>query len=310
MYRPHWTYQLGVLGLIFASGCAQSSMPGAPAPAHGTARGQGIFAGKLDSLATAEVKPETTQTPPALDATAESSYTQDPVAPVDRKIIYTAYLSIEVERFDALPQEVNRLVQQFDGYIAHTDVQQMQGSRRGGRWTIRVPVNRYREFLGSASGLGVPESLREEASDVSERFVDLEARVASSKQLETQIMELLKKQTDKIDQLLTIERELARVRLEIEQMEGQLRLLSYQVAMSTVHLNAIEKVTFMPAERPALARRASLEWSEAVGRFGRFLEDVAIRLIANTFVILAWIVFGLIAWIVFRAVRRRYLAQA
>jgi hypothetical protein len=210
-----------------------------------------------------------------------------------------------VEKFDALPDEVNRVVGEFGGYVVESRVDQLQGSRRRGSWTIRVPVDRYREFLRSANGLGVPQSLTENAQDVSEEFVDLEARIASSKQLEQQIMQLLERQTDKIDDLLAIERELSRVRLEIERMEGRLRFLSNQVAMSTVYLTANEQTTFVPAEKPSLDRRVQLEWTEAKGRTVRFLEDALVGVVANAFVILAWVVVLLVLWILYRGWRRR-----
>ena len=306
------TYGLSVLGMVCWIGCAQRATPpmaarmsAAPAASERATTdfralaSDGVKTGKQESAAARN----NGQAPsgPELDAATGNL----PTVPADRKIIYTAHLSIEVERFDTLPDEINRLVGQFGGYIANTSVQQLQGSRRSGSWTIRIPVDRYRDFLRSASGLGVPQSLREEASDVSEQFVDLEARIASSKKLESQIMQLLEKQTDQIDDLLAIERELARVRLEIEQMEGRLRLLAYQVAMSTVHLTANEKTTFIPPEKLSLSRRMAIEWSEAQGRAGRFFEDTAVFLIANTFVILAWVLVGCIVWFMFRAWRRR-----
>jgi hypothetical protein len=152
----------------------------------------------------------------------------------------------------------------------------------------------------------VPQSLREEAQDVSEEFVDLEARISSSKKLEEQYILLLEKQTEKVEDLLAIEKELARVRLEIERLEGRVRYLTNQVALSTVHLTALEKITFVPAETLPLSRRTALEWSEAKGRTVRFFEESVIFLVANTFVIIGWVLFALVLWIVIRAVRRRW----
>lgn len=298
------------LVVVCSAGCAQSVAPQASAPDRpwvslDTAPSEDVSSWAVASAPAGEQRSEAT---PANSAGPLEPLAGSPL--LDRKIIYTANLAIEVERFDPLPAAVNQLATQFGGYIANTSVSQLQGNRRSGSWTIRVPVERYREFLGSASGLGVPQSLRESANDVSEQFVDLEARIASGKKLEGQIMQLLEKQSDKIDDLLAIERELARVRLEIESLEGRLRLLANQVAMSTVHLAAQEKLTYLPPERLTLSRRAALEWTEAVGRLARFCEDSLIGLIGNAFVILAWCLAGLVGWLVFRAWRRHAARSA
>jgi hypothetical protein len=263
-------------------------------------------AGKAGSLTTSTM---------AEDASGEDfssaveSSAQDAVA-ADRRIIYTAYLEVEVEEFTDLPERVAQLVEQYGGYISGTTVHQLQGSRRSGSWVLRIPTERYRDFLQSASGLGVPQSLREDAQDVSEEFVDLEARISSSKKLEEQYILLLEKQTEKVEDLLAIEKELARVRLEIERMEGRLRYLANQVAMSTVNLTAIEKTTFIAAESPSLSRRAAIEWSEAKGRTIRFFEESVIFFIANAFVILGWIIFAMVVWFAIRAIRRRFRRRA
>ena len=118
-------------------------------------------------------------------------------------------------------------------------------------------------------------------------------------------MQLLEKQSDKIDELLAIERELSRVRLEIEQMEGRLaatRLSGRDVDGPSDRQRENDiystRETFLePARGDRMVR----------GKAGRdvFFEDTTVFLIANTFVILAWVLVGCIVWFMFRAWRRR-----
>ena len=299
---------------ILAVGCSQGSYRNWAPPASdlngGTRTLQTVMPSlpAEDSTITAGIQPAERLATKSGEVTTSdiervSQITQDTQDPT-RKIIYTARLTITVEKFDQLPDDVNRIVKDLGGYVSATRVDQMQGTQRRGSWTIRIPVDRYRDFLDSASGLGVPQSLTEDAQDVSAEFVDLQARVDSSKKLEQQIMQLLEKTTDKIDDLLSIERELSRVRLEIEQMEGRIRFLTNQVAMSTVYLTAQEQTTFVPSEKPSLDRRVQLEWSEAKGRTVRSLEDTLVWIVANTFVVLGWIVALLVLWIIYRRIRR------
>jgi len=231
--------------------------------------------------------------------------TSVPAAPVDQKIIYTAKLHLSVENFDPVPDQINDIVRAHGGYISETNVGQLQGTRRSGSWKIRVPAQRYRDFLQSASGLGVPDSLQENAQDVSEEYIDLEARIVSGKLLEDHVKMLLEKYSGKIEDLVAIERELARIRLDNERMEGKLRFLANQVSMSTVNLFVAEKTTYISAVQPTLGNRIKLEWSEAVGRTGRFLERTLLGLVANTFVFITWIVLLVLGWTAFRLVRRR-----
>ncbi len=239
----------------------------------------------------------------------EVSKLPEQTADPNRRIIYTANLSIIVEDFESVPDKVIGFVQSHGGYVSETRVGQLEGTSRSGTWKIRIPVDRYRDFLRSASGLGVPTSLTENAMDVSEEFFDLEARISSGKKLEEQVMKLLDRQTEKIEDLVAIERELARIRLDIERMEGRMRFLANQVAMSTVNLNVSEQRTFVPASQPALGRRVSVEWTETLGRTGRFFENLLVGLVANFFAIIASIVAALFAWIAARFIWRRARAR-
>jgi hypothetical protein len=221
-----------------------------------------------------------------------------------RQIVYTAKLTVQVESFDSVADRVAQIVQAHGGHIAQANIGRLQGTNRYGTWTVRIPVDRYRGFLTTANGLGVPVSLTESASDVTEEFVDLDARILSKKQLEQGYAKLIERPTEKIDDLFAVERELSRVRLEIEQMEGRRRFLADQVALSTVTITISEQTTFIPAEKPTLGSRIHLEWSEAVKRAGRFGEDFVVGCVANSFVIVGWAAGFLIAWWLFARSRR------
>lgn len=237
---------------------------------------------------------------------------QDPTGVADgllagREIIYTATVRIVVGDFSAVPQKLAELARSAGGFVAETEVARMQGTQRSGRWVVRVPGTRYHEFIRAASGLGVPESVQETADDVTEQFVDLEARISSGRRLEEQIMKLLEKQDDGIENVLAVERELSRVRLEIERMEGRLRFLRDQVSFSTITVYASEQRTFIPEQALTISQRTSLEWEAAVQRFREFVDDTIVWLVANAIVIAAWIVGLGLFWMIFgRRIRRLF----
>src|SRR5690606_35499913 len=117
------------------------------------------------------------------------------------------------------------LVQSSGGYLALTDIARNQGTERSGRWVVRIPVAGYDTFLNALSQIGVKERFHQSTQEVTEEYVDLEARIASKKKLEERILELLDNRDGEIKDVIVIEQELARVRTEIEQMEGRLRVL-------------------------------------------------------------------------------------
>ncbi len=214
-----------------------------------------------------------------------------------REIIYTATVRLVVDDFDTFPERLAQIALEADGFIGETDIAKMQGTRRSGRWVIRVPSSKYATFIRAVSGLGVPESVQEKAEDVTERFVDLQARIKSGKQLEDQIMKLLEKQADRLEDMLIVERELARVRMEIEQKEGQLRFLESQVALSTISIYANEQTTFTPEQAKSFSERIAREWNASLVRARTTFEEAVIWVVANGIVLLGWICGLFLVWI-------------
>jgi hypothetical protein len=236
------------------------------------------------------------------DGNKSESQSKIPAVPLDRKIVYTGTIDIVVQQFDGVQNKLWDLVRTHGGYIAKSDLGQMQGERRRGSWTVRVPADKYHDFLQGASSLGVPASLIEKADDVSMQFVDLDARLVSTRRLEEQILKLLEKQNDRIDNVMTVERELTRVRLDIERMEGQRRLLSDQVALSTIHITIREDLSYVPAQPDSLSNRVAGAWSGAVASFRQSSEAVLVFIVGYTFVIVGWTLALLIAYTILRRV--------
>jgi hypothetical protein len=103
-----------------------------------------------------------------------------------------------------------------------------------------VPAARFDELTEGLEPLGRLQFVNVGAADVSEEFVDLTARVANGHRLEDRLVELLRTRTGKLQDVLSVERELARVREEIERMEGRLRFLKTSAQLSTLSVNMYE----------------------------------------------------------------------
>ena len=182
----------------------------------------------------------------------------------ERKIIYTADVALLVKDFSDIQQRIPELVRRLDGYVADLQVHQTEGQRRSGKWVVRVPVERFEELLEAVAELGFPETVRQQAQDVTEEFFDLEARITSKREVERRLIKLLEERTGKIEDVVTVEKELGRVREEIERLEGRQRFLANRTALSTVTINAREGEEYVPPRAPTFTNRIAQSWDSSL----------------------------------------------
>jgi Domain of unknown function (DUF4349) len=226
------------LMLIAPLGCAkQTAGPGA------TARPQ---AGDVLALPAA---PAGDAPAPAAAPAGDAGANAAPA--VLRKIIHTATLELLADDFDAARQEVARLVEAHQGLIAQSEIAGSPGAPRAARWVVRVPVQKYQPFVDAASRIGESVVHRTDAQDVSEQFFDLEARLKTKREEEERLRQLLKDATGKLTEVLEVERELTRVRGEIEQADGRLHKLANLVELTTVTVTVRERKGYVSPEAPA-----------------------------------------------------------
>ena len=223
----------------------------------------------------------------------------------NRKIIYTASLSIVVDDFANVEQSISGLVNSYGGFIASANVSLNQGNQPSGTWTVRIPVASFESFLDASGDLGVPERREQHGQDVTEEFVDVEARIKSKKQLEERILELLADNKGEIKDVIEVERELSRVRTEIEQMEGRLRYLADRTQLTTVTLNVREEQDYTPPQAPGFGSRIATTWNGSTGTIVAAAQNLLLALVACT----PWLLLaGVVAVPVWR-MRRRSLHQ-
>jgi len=124
--------------------------------------------------------------------------------------------------------------------VADASVQSGRNQIPSATLELKVPALRFDELTEALAPIGRLQFVNVGAQDVSEEFVDLTARVANGHRLEDRLVELLRTRTGKLQDVLSVERELARVREEIERMEGRLRFLKASAQLSTLSVNLFE----------------------------------------------------------------------
>jgi hypothetical protein len=237
--------------------------------------------------------------PEAEAPAAEQPAKEAPDAPASqRKIIYTATVALVVEDFAETDRRIQSLAQEFGGFIAEFREDRTYGDRLAGRWVIRTPAARFSEFLEQITALGVPETKQIDAQDVTEEFVDLEARLTNKRKLEERILDLLENQTGEIEDVIAVETELARVREEIERMEGRLRYLKDRVDLTTITITAREEVDYVPPQAPTFTGKVAATWGRSLTAMRQAGEGVALAIVALTpwLVVLAVILAPVLIW--------------
>jgi hypothetical protein len=157
-----------------------------------------------------------------------------------RLIVRTGQASIEVDSLEPSMTELRRIAQRVGGFVADASVQSGRNQLRSATLQVKVPASRFDDLTEALEPLGRLQFVNVGAEDVSEEFVDLTARVVNGRRLEERLIELLRTRTGKLQDVLSVERELARVREEIERMEGRLRFLKTSAQLSTLSVNLFE----------------------------------------------------------------------
>ena len=200
------------------------SSPNSSAPAAGAA--QGDVAMKAVSLERTE---ETAPTPPQSDAPA----------PVARKIIRNATLTVEVEQPARALQRIASVAESRGGYVVTSDSRQQTGAKGERAYEIitvelRVPAPQFDPALAEIRGAGGTVTAEKiTGKDVTEEYIDLEARLRTQRALEAQLLEIMKG-ADAVADAISVQRELTNVRTEIERVEGRRRFLENQSSLSTI----------------------------------------------------------------------------
>jgi len=158
----------------------------------------------------------------------------------DRKIIRNANLTIEVTSPADIQRRIVSIAESHQGFVVTSEATQRTGDKTKPEMTVnlvvRVPAAQFNAAMEEIRGVG-QRMIQEKVTgqDVTEEFMDLEARIKNQKALESQFIEIMKR-AGKVDDALSVQRELAEVRTDIEKLEGRRRFLENQASLSTINV--------------------------------------------------------------------------
>jgi hypothetical protein len=175
---------------------------------------------------------------PAGKGAAETSYS-DLTSTAEQKIIQRASLSIEVADFQTSSDALGQIVERADGFISDSYSYVTDTDRKRGEITIRVPSERFLAVIADLETLGTVTSQHISGEDVTEEYIDLQARLNNSERQEQRLREILEL-AETVEEILEVERELERVRGEIEQMTGRITYLENRIELATISVSLYE----------------------------------------------------------------------
>jgi acetolactate synthase regulatory subunit len=164
-------------------------------------------------------------------------------------LVRTGQASMQVDSLELGIARIRDLARRTGSVIANTSMEGGHEQTRAASLELRIPSERFDEAVNALAPIGKVETVNVSVQDVGEEYVDVQARVANARRLEQRLIELLANRTGKLSDVLTVERELARVREEIERAEGRMRYLRTRASVSTLAI-AVHEPFPIVADRP------------------------------------------------------------
>ena len=284
---------LGLISLLacaailvgICAGCSSSSN-GKSAPNHTStmqqapnAAGAGTEKAALDTAAASTEK--NTETPTTAAAAALAT----------QKIIERLSYQIETLKFDDSVGRIQSLCTELGGYVQDSNVTgsgiQSKGSLRQAAYTLRIPQDKLNQLKSHAGEIGNVLNFSSSSENISEKYYDTEARLKSLRTQQERLLALLQKSGSLTD-IVALEKALADVNYQIEQLTGSLREYDSLINFSTVsiQLNEVVKPTEIESTPVTLGEKIARQFKDSLRGLGAFGEGLLVFFLGGAPVIL------------------------
>lgn len=230
---------------------------------------------------------------------------QDKTAATEKiptKVIKTADISVQVESLESSRTAMLKMIQKHNAVLS-SENQVNDGYRMVNTMVIRVDAPRFDSLVDELMTEAIYiEHKTVNSDDVTEEYVDLNARLKSKKEVEAQYTQILK-QARSINEILEVTEYLRNIREEIESVEGRMKYINDRAAYSTINLTYYEQLDNVSSKPD---RSFSSRMGEALGWGWSGLLDFFLGII---YLWPLWLITGLLAWLIIflikRSIRRR-----
>ena len=213
--------------------------------------------------------PESASAPSAIaPSSGEVGAAALPIA--ERPPIVMMDVSMTVERVDDVTARIRSAVEHAGGFVSDS---QSSGTsdEQAAYLELRVPADKARSLRTALGELGEVTSATEKVEDVTEQRADIEARLVSARTQERRLLEIMAGKTTSIHELVEAEKELARVRENVERLEAQERVMKSRIQLATVRVRlSTRSVPAWQTPGPSIARagKAGLRAAAAIAVSG------------------------------------------
>lgn len=285
--------------LLVLSACAASGNSGASmdtAASVSESGGYGLYA----------AEPAEAEESDEIAGGSEADATADHYAQSQVKLIYTAYLELEVLDFDAARKDLSQRVEEMGGYCESSNLYNY-GRSRSASYTVRVPSEQYRAFVDACSDWDNCHllSCSEDVQNVGEAYFDAETRLATLRTKMERLQELLAQATE-MEDIITIESAISETEYQIEQYTSTLNRYDSLIGYATVHISLDEVTDLTEEEEVSLLSRLGQNLRWGAERFLDSLEDLTLWLAYNIIdLLLLALAVGIVVLIVRKLWNRR-----
>lgn len=216
-----------------------------------------------------------------------------------RKVIKNANLTLQVVDVQSAYDKAVMSVEGSGGYVQDATFWD-DNDKSGASLVVRVPERSFPDLLADLRELGEIKKERLYSQDVSMEYYDIQARLRNLQTQEERLLIILGK-AEQVSDILMVEKELERVRGEVESLQGRIQYFDHIVAMATVAVNLEEPGRGTGGGVIDLWDRIGAAFWETVREMG----ELAVRALVFAGRMVPWLILAGIAWWAVRYWQRR-----
>jgi hypothetical protein len=206
-------------------------------------------------------------------------------API-RKVIQSGEVTIQVKQYERFFEAVQKRIGMMNGYVSNVQSQRSGNAVSSASLTLRIPPEQLHAVVSWLREQGMLINERIQTEDISEQYYDLKARLENARRFETRLLEMLKSETGKLQDLILVEEKINQIREQIEQMEGKLRYFDALTSLATLSIQVQVESKYVQLQAPTFIQRAVRSAKESLKALVAATQEAAILVI----VILPWMI--------------------